>query len=91
MAVDELGDQEVDVGVALAVGVRRHVDRHAVHVGREVGAVVEVEAAQEVLVGLAVAAVLRDDQPGHDLEHFAGRRIGRSRAGSRYDALARRL
>ena len=33
-------------------------------------AVVEVEAAQIVLVGLAVAAVLGDDQPGHRLEHF---------------------
>ena len=37
----------------------------------EVGAVIEIEAAQEVLVRLAVAAVLGDDQPRHDLEHFA--------------------
>jgi pyruvate carboxylase len=33
--------------------------------------VVEVEAAQEVLVGLAVARVLRDDEAGHELEHLA--------------------
>jgi len=33
---------------------------------------VEVEAAQEVLVGLAVAAVLGDREPGHRLEHFRG-------------------
>ena len=70
--VHELVDQEVDVRVALAVGVRRHVDRHAVHVGREVGAVVEVEAAQEVLVRLAVTAVLGHDQAWNDLEHLAG-------------------
>ena len=38
---------------------------------REVGAVIEVEAAQEVLVGLALAAVLRDDDARHGLEHFA--------------------
>ncbi len=68
---DQLGDEEVDVGVTLAVRVRRHVDGDAVHAHREVGAVVQVEAAQEVLVRLAVAAVLRDDQPRHHLEHLA--------------------
>jgi hypothetical protein len=50
--------------------VRRQVDRHAQHAGCEVGAVVEVEAAQEELVGLAVAAVLRGDETGHRLQHF---------------------
>jgi hypothetical protein len=54
------------------VRVRRHVDRHAVDPGREVGAVVEVEAAQVVLVGLAVAAVLRDDDAGNEFEHLGG-------------------
>ena len=44
--------------------------------GGEVGAVVEVEAAQEILVGLAVAAVLGDDEARHDLEHFAGAQDG---------------
>ena len=33
---------------------------------------VEVEAAQEILVGLALAAVLGDDQAGRGLEHLAG-------------------
>ena len=75
-AIDQLGDQPVEVGVALAVRVRRHVDRHAVDEGREVGAVVEVEAAQVVLVRLAVAAVLRHDHAGHELEHL-GRPQGR--------------
>ena len=37
---------------------------------------VEVVAAQEVLVCLAVARVLRDDHPGHRLEHFAGTEQG---------------
>ena len=62
---DQLGDQEVDVGIALAVAVGAHVDRHAVDRDGEVGAVVEVEAAQEILVGFALAAVLRDDEAGH--------------------------
>ena len=56
----------------MAVGVRRHVDRHAGDRRREVGAVIEVEAAQVVLVGLALAAVLADDDARHGLEHFAG-------------------
>jgi len=59
------------------VGVGGHVDGHAVDKGREVGAVVEVEAAQEVLVGLAVAAVLGDDHAGHEFEHL-GRAQGRA-------------
>ena len=38
----------------------------------EVGAVVEVHAAQVVLVGLAAAAVLADDDAGDGLEQLAG-------------------
>ena len=33
---------------------------------------VEVEAAQEVLVGFALAAVLRDDEAGHRFQDVAG-------------------
>ena len=43
-------------------------------VQREIGAVIEVEAAQEILVGLAVAAVLGDDEAGNDLERLGGPR-----------------
>ena len=75
-ALDELGDQEVEVGVALAVAVGRHVDRHAACRDREVGAVVEVEAAQEVLVGLAAARVLGGDGAGHGLDQLAGAELG---------------
>ena len=67
----EFGDQEVDVGIALAVPVGAHVDRHAVEPEGKVGAVVEIHAAQEVLIGFAFAAVLGDDQAGRGLEHFA--------------------
>ena len=69
--VDELGDEEVEVRVALAVPVRRHVERHALEPRLEVGAMVEVEAANEVLIRLAVAGVLGDDHPGHGLEQLA--------------------
>ncbi len=33
---------------------------------------IEVEAAQKILVRLPVAGVLRDDQAGHDFEDLAG-------------------
>ena len=69
---DELGNDEVDVRVALAVAVRRHVHGYAIDARREIRAVIEIEAAQEILIRFAVAAVLRDDQSGHDLEQLAG-------------------
>ena len=70
-STDQLGDQEIDVGIALAVAVRAHVDRHAVDVDGKIGAVVEIEAAQEVLVGFALAAVLGDDEAGRRFQHLA--------------------
>ena len=54
----------------------RHVDGHAVDPDREIGAVVEVEAAQEILVGFALAGMLGDDQAGHDLQRLAGPQEG---------------
>jgi hypothetical protein len=50
--------------------VRGHVDRHALEPGLEVGAVVEVDA-NEALVRLAVAGLLRDDEARHRLEQLA--------------------
>ena len=75
-ARDQLRDQEVVVGIALAVRVRRQVGRHAGDPGREVGAVVDVEAAHIVLVRLALAAVLADRDARHRLEDL-GRTIDR--------------
>ena len=70
-ALHELGNQEVQIGVALPMPVARKVDRHAVDRGGEIGAVIEIETAQEELVGLPIPAVLRDDQAGHGLEDLA--------------------
>ena len=50
------------------MGVGRHVHRRSRDPGGEVGAVIDVEAAHVVLVGLAFAAVLADDDAGHGLE-----------------------
>ncbi len=71
---DQFGDQEIQVGISLAVGVGAHIDRHAVDRDGEIGAVIEIETAQEILVGLAVPAVLGDDQTRHDFERFRGPR-----------------
>ena len=50
----------------------RHVDGHAVDADGEIGAVVEIEAAQKILVGFAFAGMLGDDQPRHHLQRLAG-------------------
>jgi hypothetical protein len=48
--------------------MRDHVDRHVVDVDRHVGAVIGIEAAQEVLVRLATARVLHHHQPRRDAQ-----------------------
>ena len=67
-----LGDDEVEVGVALAVAVGTMLTgTPSTEIG-DVGAVVGVEAAQEDLLRLAAAGVLRDDQPRNDPEQVLG-------------------
>ena len=51
--------------------VGTHVERNAVEVSGEVGTVVEIEAAQKILVGLAGAGVLGGDHSGHGFDQFA--------------------
>ncbi len=66
----DLRHQEVQVGIALAVGMADHVDWHAVDGNVDVGAVVKVEAAQKQLFGFASAGVLGYKQAWHDAQHF---------------------
>ncbi len=70
--LDEFRDQEIEIGIALPMSVAWHVDRHAVDADREIGAVIEVEAPQEILVGLAAAGMLRDDDAGNLFNNLAG-------------------
>jgi hypothetical protein len=70
-AADQLRDHEIEIGIALAMPMGAHVDRHVLQRDIDIGAVIEVEAAQEILVGLALPAVLGGDQTRHQLEHFA--------------------
>jgi hypothetical protein len=51
--------------------VRAQVDRHAREIGCKVGPVIEIEAAQKVLVGFPGAAVLRHDHSGYVFQHLA--------------------
>src|SRR5205823_3949374 len=69
--LDQFRDEKIQIRVALAMSMRTQVDRHAVHRGGEIRSVIEIEAAQKILVGLAVAGMLRDDHAGNDLEQFA--------------------
>jgi hypothetical protein len=56
------------------VAVAAHVDWHAVDKGGEIGAVIEVEAAQKILVGLAGAGMLGGNQAGHVFRQLADAR-----------------
>ena len=87
--VDRFRHQPIQVSIALTVGVSAHVDRHAVDVDRQVGAVIQVVATQEILVGFTFAAVLRDNQTGNSLQDFtrAGHRT-RVQLGPGYGYLA---
>jgi hypothetical protein len=68
---DQLGDEEVVVRVTLAVRVGGHVDRRPRHEGGQVGTVIDVEAANVILVRLALAAVLADHHAGHRFEDLS--------------------
>nr|WP_243453531.1 hypothetical protein [Polymorphobacter multimanifer] len=69
---DCLGDDEVEIEIALAMAVAAIVERHAIEECSEVGAVIEVEAAQEILIGLAAARMLGRNEAGHNLKQFPG-------------------
>ena len=73
-ALHRLGDEEVQVGVALAVRVADQVHGHPVDRQRDVRAVIGVEASDQILVGLSAAGMLRDDQARHRAKHV-GRRL----------------
>ena len=71
MVLISSGIIKIEIGIPLTVRVGAHVDRHLVERDVDIGAVIEVEAAQEILVGFTLPTVLGRDQPGHELEYFA--------------------
>ena len=70
--VRELWDHEIEVGITLAVGMRGLIDRHAIDVSLEVGAVIEIVAAHQILVRFALTAVQGDDQTRHGFQQLTG-------------------
>ena len=91
-AADGFRNEPVEVGVALPVHIGRQIDRHVVHKDGDVGAVIEIPAAQVILIGLAAVGMLDRHQAGRRFEDLAGAR-DRTRvevlAGNRH--LARQL
>jgi len=69
---DELRDQEVEIRITLTVTVTGEVHPNPVDVDRQVRSVVDVEAAQEVLIRLASSGVLNGDQTGRRFDEIAG-------------------
>ena len=47
-----------------------HVHGHSIHGDRQIGPVIKIETAQEILVGLPLAAMLRDQKSRGRLERF---------------------
>jgi hypothetical protein len=79
-----LRDEEVEIGVALAMRVRAEIHGEAIDGERDVRAVVRVESAEQVLLGLAAPLVLADDQAGHEAEH-----VGRPAVGAQLEVAPR--
>ena len=69
-AAHQLRDEKAQVRIAMRVCAGRRVHGHTGDHHRKVGAVIQIEAAQVVLIRLALAAVLADDHSGHRLQHF---------------------
>src|SRR3954467_1711407 len=69
-SADRFRHQPVQIGITLAMRMSAHVDRHVVDGKRQIGAVVEIIAAQEILVSFALARMLRDDQAWYCLQYF---------------------
>ena len=67
--LDRFRDEEVEVRIALAVGVTPQVHRQPVDEQRQVRAVVGVKAPDQILFGLATPLVLGDDQAGDQPQH----------------------
>lgn len=69
--LNEFGDNKIEIGVALTVTVGAVVCGHAIDSDVKIGAVIKVEAPNEILVGLAAAGVLGRDETGDDFEELS--------------------
>ena len=83
LLLHQFRNQEIEIGIALAMGMAGHVDGNVVHAHRQIGAVIEIKAAQEILVGFSAARMLGDDHAGNFLHHFGGTQQRRAATGRR--------
>jgi hypothetical protein len=66
----------VEIGIALTVGVAAEFDGEPVDEDGDVGAVIGVEAAEEILLRLASALVLADDESGDEAQDVGRPALG---------------
>ncbi len=71
--IDHFGYQKMQVRIPLPVGMGYQVDRRTVHGNRDVGPVIRIEPAQEDLLRLAAARVLRDHETWNETKQCVGR------------------
>ncbi len=86
-SADGLRNEPVEISVALPVGMGGQIDRHVVPKRGEVGAVIEIPAAQVILIRFAGVGMLDHHQAGRRLENLTGVRERTSveiRAGNRH-------
>jgi len=69
--VDRFRHQPVQIRITLPVRMGPQVDRHVIDIDGQIGTVVQIIPAQEILVGFSLPAVLGHDQPRHSLQNFA--------------------
>ena len=67
-----------------------HVDRHTLGAGEEIGAVIQVETAQEVLIGFAGAGMLGGDHAGNHLHQLAHAQHGHGQVVVAHPSVRRR-
>jgi hypothetical protein len=58
--LNQLGNQEIEIGVTLAVGMGGKINWHPIKVLRKIGPVIEVKTSQEILVRFTSSGMLSE-------------------------------
>ena len=82
-AAQKFRNHRIEVRVSLAVRMSPEIERHSIQLHREVRPMIEIEAAQKVLIGFPAARVLGHGHPGNHLQQFAAAQQGTGRQFSR--------
>ena len=67
---DQFENQKIQVCPTLTMRVTALIDWHAIQCQAEIDTMIEIDAAQKILIGLALTTVLANDQPRYNLENF---------------------